>query len=244
MRWPIRRAERRALLEQIGDVRTHEDNTAAVMHADVVVLAVKPHLIEPVCRQLADVIGQRNALVVSVAAGITIASIRACLGNHGRIVRIMPNTPALVRRGVAGLYAPDQISQADRDTVSGIIESVGRALWVDREEALHDVTAISGSGPAYFFRFLECLEKEAMALGFDADAAAMLVRDTAAGAVTMALAADVPLAELRRRVTSPGGTTEAALAAFEDGDLAALIHRAVTAARERSVELARPSDES
>lgn len=236
--------QRRALAAQLGNIATHEDNAAAVAGADVVVLAVKPHLVEPVCRLLAGAVRQDAPLVVSIAAGVTIGSIRDYLGGHRRIVRVMPNTPALVRRGVAGLFASADIGQGDRDTVTGIIESVGRALWVASEDALHDVTAISGSGPAYFFRFLECLEAEAVALGFDTDSAAMLVRETAAGAARMALAADVPLAELRRRVTSPGGTTAAALAVLEDGDLAALIHRAITAARERSVELARPSDES
>ncbi len=225
----------------LGDVNTHMVNATAVAAAQVVVLAVKPHLIAPVCRDLAQHIEAHKPLVVSVAAGITIDAISADLDGHQRIVRVMPNTPSLVRQGVSGLYAGPSVSPADRALVGELMASVGRVVWVDTENALHDITAISGSGPAYFFLFMECLEREARRLGFSNEAAAQLVRDTAAGAAAMAQGSDVDLDELRRRVTSPGGTTAAAIDAFEKGNLAALITSAVDAARARSVELAQPA---
>ncbi len=225
----------------LGKVNTHTDNAAAIAAADIVVLAVKPHLIGPVCRALAATISAHQPLVVSVAAGITINAIGADLDGHERIVRVMPNTPALVGQGVSGLYADTAVNAADRALVGDLMASVGRVAWVDTEDALHDITAISGSGPAYFFLFMEYLEREARRLGFSDEQAAHLVRDTAAGAAAMALDSDVELDELRRRVTSPGGTTAAAIGAFEHGDLAALITSAVDAARTRSVELAQPA---
>ncbi|MFK8014154.1 MAG: pyrroline-5-carboxylate reductase [Gammaproteobacteria bacterium] len=235
-------AKRRELAAQLG-LQTSADNRNAVAGADVVVLAVKPHLIAPVCRELADVIADNGALVMSVAAGVSVSVIGSSLGGHSRIVRIMPNTPALVRRGASGLYASEHVVDADRQMVMQIMESVGCAIWVEQEEQLHDVTAISGSGPAYFFLFMDFLEQEAQALGFDADSAALLVRETAAGAAQMALEADVPLAELRRRVTSPGGTTEVAIGSFLAQNLDGVVTQAVNAGRRRSVELAQTNDE-
>lgn len=225
----------------LGDINAYTDNATAITSAQVVVLAVKPHLVGPVCRDLAQAIGAHKPLIVSVAAGITIDAISADLNGHQRIVRVMPNTPSLVGQGVSGLYANAEVTQIDRALVAELMASVGRVVWVDTENALHDITAISGSGPAYFFLFMECLEREARRLGFSNTTAAQLVRDTAAGAAAMALDSDVELDELRRRVTSPGGTTAAAIGAFEQGNLAALITSAVDAARTRSVELAQPA---
>lgn len=231
---------RRQVAGQLGDIGLYAHNIDAARGADVVLLAVKPHLIEPVCAALAGQVQQDRSLVMSVAAGVTTATMSAALGGYTRIVRIMPNTPALVRRGASGLYAGAAVSDADRRSADALAAAFGSAVWVAEEDGLHDVTAISGSGPAYFFLFMECLEREALTLGLSADEAALLVRETAAGAATMALGSDVSLEELRRRVTSPGGTTQAAIAAFQDGGFERVIADAVAACRRRSVELASP----
>ena len=232
--------ERRDIAGQLGAVQVFDNNADAARDADVLVLAVKPHLIEPVCRDLADAVTTAAPLVLSVAAGVTMAAIGDALGGYARLVRIMPNTPALVGRGASGLYADPGLSDEDRAQTEALVSAFGQSVWVGREDGLHDVTAISGSGPAYFFLFMEHLEREALALGMNEADAALLVRETAAGAAEMALRAEVSLAELRRRVTSPGGTTQAAVAAFDDAGFNVVVHRAVAAARQRSVELAAP----
>ncbi|MFK7887379.1 MAG: pyrroline-5-carboxylate reductase [Gammaproteobacteria bacterium] len=233
--------ERRTLASQLGELNVVADNIAAAASADAVILAVKPHLIEPVCTALSATIGASGALVMSVAAGITIDAIGAALGGHARIARIMPNTPALVGRGASGVYASDAVSKEDRDTVDHLLSACGMVVWVQSEDRLHDITAISGSGPAYFFLFMEYLKDQALALGLSDEDAAKLVRQTAAGAAAMTQETDVSLAELRRRVTSPGGTTEAAIGQFMHDNLNGLVERAVAAARKRSVELAEPN---
>ncbi|MEO1575136.1 MAG: pyrroline-5-carboxylate reductase [Pseudomonadota bacterium] len=235
---------RRQIAGQLGDLGLYTDNLAAVRGADIVLLAVKPHLIEPVCDALKDVVQTDRPLVMSVAAGVTTATMSDALGGYERIVRIMPNTPALVRRGTSGLYAGRGVSDDDRRRSEALVGAFGRAIWVDTEDGLHDVTAISGSGPAYFFLFMEYLENEARALGLSDDEAALLVRETAAGAAAMALDTDVSLEELRRRVTSPGGTTQAAIAAYQAAGFEQAVHNAVSAARRRSVELAAPTNDT
>lgn len=231
--------ERRHIASQIGAIRVMADNDEAAK-ADIVVLAVKPHLIEPVCRDIGDTVRAANSLVMSVAAGVTTARISAALGGHERLVRIMPNTPALVRRGASGLFADSPVSSDDRARTESLVSAFGQFVWVDNEDGLHAITATSGSGPAYFFQFMEHLEREAMALGLSAAEAALLVRETAAGAAAMAQASDVPLSELRRRVTSPGGTTEAAIAAMAAAGFDTVCADGVAAARRRSIELAQP----
>lgn len=232
-------AAQRDAMRALGAVQTFEDNADAVRGADVVVLAVKPQYVAPVCREIAQAVREADALIVSVAAGVPAAAMSTWLAGHARIVRVMPNTPALVGRGAAGAYATAAVDAADRARVAAMLDAVGLHEWVEDEDALHAVTAISGSGPAYFFLFMECLEREALALGLSADAAARLTRQTAAGAAAMAADPGVSLAELRHNVTSPGGTTQAAIEAFRIAGLEAAIARAVDAARRRSIELAR-----
>lgn len=232
--------ERRTVAAQLGEINVFADNDAAVASADVVILAVKPHLIEPVCAALRPSLTKTGAMVMSVAAGITIETIANALGGHGRIARVMPNTPALVGRGASGVYAASGVTAEDRAVVEHILRACGMVVWVDSEDRLHDITAISGSGPAYFFLFMEFLNEQARALGLSAEDAGKLVRQTAAGAAAMTQETDVALAELRRRVTSPGGTTEAAIGQFMEDRLGELVQRAVAAARKRSVELAAP----
>ena len=226
-------------LNAIAPVRRTSDNVEAIANADVVVLAVKPQVMKQVLQPLADILQQRRPLIISIAAGIEIASIEHWLGGQLPIVRCMPNTPALVQLGATGLFANAAVSAAQREQADAILRSVGIALWVDSEAQLDAVTAVSGSGPAYFFMVMEAMQAAGEQLGLATDTAKLLTLQTALGAARMALDSDVDTAELRRRVTSPNGTTERAIASFEADDLRGIFARALTACRDRSEQLAR-----
>ena len=193
---------------------------------DTVVLAVKPQQLRAVCQALAPALN--GALVVSIAAGV---------GGHHRVVRVMPNTPAMVGRGVAGLYAPADVAAADRETAEALLAATGKTVWVAEESGIDAITAISGSGPAYVFYLIEALEEAAVHLGFDAATAKMLALETFAGALALAESSPESVATLRARVTSPGGTTERAIASFDAAQLKAVIGVGVNACQARSVEL-------
>lgn len=222
-----------ALGARLG-VHTTDNNLAACEDADIIVLAVKPQVMEAVCCELAAVIDQQ--LVISIAAGVTTAKLEQWLGTD-KVVRVMPNTPALVQTGAAGLYASAGVSTPQRQQATTILQSAGLALWFENEAALDAVTAVSGSGPAYFFLLMESMIAAARQLGLDADSAKQLVLQTALGAARLACDSVDDPATLRRKVTSPGGTTAAAIGVFEQGDFAALVQQALTAARDRSLEL-------
>jgi pyrroline-5-carboxylate reductase len=217
-------------------IATFEDNAAAVAQAEVVVLAVKPQAMKAVCEALRHAL-RDDQLIVSIAAGITCASLVAWLGDRP-VVRCMPNTPALVRRGASGLYANSLVSAEQKAAAEQLLNAVGLALWLDTEEQLDAVTAVSGSGPAYFFLLIEAMTQAGEALGLPRETAARLTLQTALGAAEMAVGSDVDAAELRRRVTSPAGTTEAAIKAFQAGGFEALVKTALDAAAHRSAELA------
>lgn len=201
----------------------------------VAVLAVKPQVLREVSRAHAGTLA--DALVVSVAAGIRLAELSRWLGGHRRIVRAMPNTPALVGAGVTGLAASPGLSDTDRTTTQGLFDAVGSVLWVDGDSGIDLVTAISGSGPAYVMLVAEALTAAGVAQGLEAAHAQRLALDTMAGAVALMRASDEAPAVLRARVTSPGGTTERGIAALLDGGLGALFAAAVEAARARAAEL-------
>lgn len=205
---------------------------------EVVVLAVKPQVLQPVARELADAIRKQDLLVVSIAAGIRCEDMVRWLDGHRSIVRCMPNTPALVQTGATGLYALPEVSSEQRTTAESVLRAVGLTLWVDDETLIDAITALSGSGPAYFFHFMEALQAAGEDLGLEADKARLLTLQTALGAARMALESRDDLAELRRRVTSPGGTTERALQSMDNEDFVAIIGRAATAAAKRASELA------
>lgn len=203
--------------------------------ADVIVLAVKP-------QQMRDAVSAirpwvRAQLLVSVAAGIRAADLSRWLGGYPRIVRAMPNTPALIGLGVTGLAATDLVPATDRRIAETILGTVGQVVWVERESDLDAVTAVSGSGPAYVFFFMEAVERAARELGLDAAQARTLTLATFAGAAQLAARSNDPPSILRERVTSKGGTTAAALAVMNDAGIAAQVARAMHAARERSKEL-------
>ena len=229
--------ERRAQLARRFPVTLHEDNAAAVAGADVVVLAVKPQVLCPVACDLAPALERRRPLVLSVAAGVRTEALRRWLGEVP-LVRAMPNTPALVGSGATGLFAPPEVSESLRERAESVMRAVGLVVWVDREELMDAVTALSGSGPAYFLLVMEALEQAGIQLGLEARTARLLALETAYGTAKLALESGEDFAELRHRVTSPGGTTERALAELQQGGLVALFQRALEAARERSQELA------
>lgn len=219
-------------------IRTFSDNAEALTGADVVVLAVKPQIMRTVCEALASRL-QPDQLIVSIAAGISCASLQQWLGPQPRaIVRCMPNTPSLLRQGATGLYANEQVSGEQKAVSERLLSAVGLALWLDDEKLMDAVTAVSGSGPAYFFLLIEAMINAGTQLGLSRETAAQLTLQTAMGAARMAFESPVDAAELRRRVTSPNGTTEAAIKAFQAGGFEALVQQALDAAAQRSTELA------
>lgn len=220
-------------------INTSLDNTAIVDAVDVVVLAVKPQAIKNVAQDLASTINAKNSLVVSIAAGISQASLSAWLGEKTAIVRCMPNTPALVLTGATGLHANKNVTETQSDLAENILRSVGIALWVQNENELDAVTAVSGSGPAYYFLLMEAMEKAALELGLTPETAQLLVQQTALGAAKIALESEESPEKLRQRVTSPNGTTQKAIETFQAGGFVELVAKALHAARDRSVELSK-----
>ena len=228
--------ETRARVSAEHGIETFADNAQAIDGANVVVLAVKPQAMKTVCEALRPSL-KPDQLVVSIAAGITCASMNNWLGAQP-IVRCMPNTPALVRQGASGLFATAEVSAEQRQQAQELLSAVGIALWLNEEQQLDAVTAVSGSGPAYFFLLIEAMTAAGVKLGLPADIAAQLTLQTALGAAHMAVSSDVDAAELRRRVTSPAGTTEAAIKSFQANGFEALVEKALGAAAHRSAEMA------
>lgn len=218
-------------------VHTTPDNRSVAERAQILVLAVKPQVMKLVVTELADVIQERKPVLVSIAAGITEEALDRWAGGGAAIVRCMPNTPALVKTGATALHANARTSAEQRNRAEAILRSVGLTVWVERESLLDAVTALSGSGPAYFFMLMEAMEDAAVELGLGRATARLLCQQTALGAGRIAIESEEPPVELRRRVTSPGGTTERAIAAFENGHLRALVGEAIRAAAQRSAEL-------
>ena len=223
-------------LEENLNVNTSE--TALLIESvDVLVLAVKPQILQQVCQQIAELLPHKSLLVVSIAAGVSQQSLSQWLGDSIAIVRCMPNTPALVQTGATGLHANAQVSEDQKNLAESILRSVGIALWVQNESELDAVTAVSGSGPAYFLLLMEAMEYAALELGLTETTARLLIQQTALGAAKIALESDETSGELRQRVTSPNGTTEKAIHTFEQGGFSELVSKALHAARDRSVEL-------
>jgi len=228
-------AQRDALQRDLG-VTALADNAAAVRDADLVVLAVKPQYAVELLAGLCPVLSQGHALLLSIAAGLRIADLARCCPSLP-IVRAMPNRAALVGQGAAALYAPATVGDAQRALAEQVCAAAGSLVWVRKESDLDIVTAVSGSGPAYFFQLAEHLAAAAVAEGLDAVTAERLARQTLRGAGALA-GGDTSLAAEREAVTSKGGTTAAALAAFQAGGFGPLVAAAVAAARRRSAELA------
>jgi pyrroline-5-carboxylate reductase len=226
-------------LQAIAPVTVSDNNADAVKDADVIILAVKPQVMAEATDSIASAVRATGAVAISIAAGVTINTMQTRLGAEAAIVRCMPNTPALIGCGASALYANPQVSARQKDFAQDILSAVGITAWVDTEAELDAITALSGSGPAYFFLFIEAMIAAGQKLGLSAETASLMAMQTALGSSRMALESDVDLVELRRRVTSPGGTTERAVASFEHGDIRQLVEDAMQAAADRAVEMAR-----
>ncbi|MEM8593318.1 MAG: pyrroline-5-carboxylate reductase [Pseudomonadota bacterium] len=220
------------------NINTSFDNSTVITHADIVVLAVKPQIMNTVCTAINEAIQTHQPLVISIAAGITLNALQSWLSNDIAIVRCMPNTPALCQLGATGLFANTNVSSEQQQQTEHIMSSFGIAKWVETESLLDAVTAVSGSGPAYFFRIIELMQQIGVEQGLSPELSRALTLQTALGAARMAMDSDVDVAELRRRVTSPNGTTEAALTQLDAHGIETMFRDALNAANDRSQSLA------
>ncbi|MFB2538529.1 MULTISPECIES: pyrroline-5-carboxylate reductase [unclassified Acinetobacter] len=218
------------------NIATTSQATDFIDQADVIVLAIKPQVLAQVLSPLHGKLKQQ--LIISVVAGAKISSIAQLLGDHQRIVRVMPNTPALLQMGASGAFAADAVSESEKQLTLQILQATGLAIWVQNEQQIDAVTALSGSGPAYFFYMIEAMIKAGTDLGLDIETAKALALQTATGASMMAQQSEFDVAELRRRVTSPNGTTQAAIESFDQQHIAQHIAQGMQAAYQRSGELA------
>jgi len=231
-------SQREVLTESFPGIFISADNDVVVARAKSVVLAVKPQVIAAVCRAIANAVQTFRPLIISIAAGPRIEDIDLWLGGGNAIARVMPNQPALLRKGISGLFANEQMSALQLATARNIMSAVGPVVTVPREQDIDAVTAVSGSGPAYFYLLIDMIANTARDLGLEADAARQLAVETALGATTLAQASDDDMAELIARVRSPGGTTAAALDSLEANGIRDIVSTALTAARDRATELA------
>ena len=228
-----------ALQTQCG-IQITQDNAEAVTFAEVVVLAVKPQMMADVCADFAARTALTNKLFVSIAAGLPVSRLQAMLGGEYPLVRVMPNTPSLISKGMSGFYADDTVAANDKTYVADFMRSVGEILWVTNENDINGVIAAAGSSPAYFFLFLQSMQEEAMRMGFSADDARLMVQQSMLGAAEMVCQnPDLELSELRAQVTSKGGTTAAAIETFLQNGLPQLVADSMQAAVARAEEMAK-----
>ena len=232
-------SQRDQLAQQYA-INAFADCGPAMVNADIVVLAVKPQVMKAVALSIASAIpaDAKQPLFVSIAAGINLFSLQTWLGQDQAIVRCMPNTPSLIQLGASGLFANEHTSIVQKNLAETVLKAAGIVQWVQSEAEIDAVTAVSGSGPAYYFLLMEAMIDAGVELGLSRDTASQLTIQTAIGAAQMAKESDVDVAELRRRVTSPGGTTEQAINTFESAHLRDIVKAALNSARRRSVELA------
>jgi pyrroline-5-carboxylate reductase len=233
-------SQREQLTKQYG-IKTFADYGPALASADIVLLAVKPQVMKVVALNIASAIpaDAKQPLFVSIAAGINLFSLQSWLGEQQAIVRCMPNTPSLIQLGASGLFANEHTSISQKRLAETVLKAAGIVQWVQSEAEIDAVTAVSGSGPAYYFLLMEAMIDAGVELGLSRDTARELTLQTAIGAAQMAKESDVDVAELRRRVTSPGGTTEQAINTFESAHLRDIVQAALSAAHHRSGELAK-----
>ncbi|MDY7025707.1 MAG: pyrroline-5-carboxylate reductase [Pseudomonadota bacterium] len=229
--------QRLSYFEEQLHIKTSTDNLQICEQADVIVLAVKPQTLPAVLSEIAPTLKGKQPLVISIAAGTTSSAIAEILGESAAIVRAMPNTPAMVQTGATGLYANAHVNDAQKQIADALLSAVGLVTWVQDEALINAITAVSGSGPAYFFYLMEAMINAGLALGLDATTARDLTLQTALGAAQLAITSDESPSTLREKVTSPGGTTAAALQALNDQGVSEAVIKALTAARDRSQEL-------
>jgi pyrroline-5-carboxylate reductase len=228
-------------LQKVADefsVKITTDNLAAAAEADVIILSVKPQMLKQVATELSSALAHKP-LIISLAAGITTESLERWLNGNLSIVRSMPNTPSQVLLGATGLFANRFVSDEQKNIANEILSAVGIVSWVEQENLINSVTAVSGSGPAYYFLFMEAMIDAAVAQGLSRETAKALTLQTALGAATLASKSDLDVAELRRRVTSPKGTTEQAILSLESDQLRAIVAKAMKACANRAEELSK-----
>jgi len=238
-------ADKMAQMADNFGVNTCQSNHELVQSVDIVILAVKPQQLAQVCTGISSDVQQVAPLIVSIAAGVLSKDIEIWLNSNApannalALVRCMPNTPSLVQSGATALYANSHVSDEQKTLAESILRAAGLTLWLDHEKDMDAVTALSGSGPAYFFLVIDAMEKAGVQLGLDEKTAHLLAIQTAFGASKMALESDDSPETLRKKVTSPGGTTETAIGILQAGELEALFAKALEGARDRSIELAK-----
>lgn len=231
--------EKRVMLANEFGVQQTDDNIKAAAFADIVVLSVKPHFICDVCQQVSSALDISNKLFVSIAAGTTVTQIQQALNHQVALVRVMPNTPSQLGLGMSGLFASPEVNAEQKAASDKLMSAVGKVIWLESEDKINDIIAVAGSAPAYFFLFMEAMEKQAQTLGFNAQESRMLVQQTALGAAQMVEHNNVAISTLRENVTSKGGTTFAALEQFRKDGLDKTVSNAMNAAIARAEEMAK-----
>lgn len=226
------------LLKNQFNIHISTKNQEAAQSADIIILAVKPQILSQVIADIAPIVQKHNPLILSIAAGVRISSIQQWLGKTVPIVRVMPNTPALIGCGASVLCASPFVTNEQRNIAESILRAVGITVWISDENQMDIVTALSGSGPAYFFLIIEALQKAAQQLGLSEETARLLTLQTAYGATRMAIESEHDVVKLRQHVTSPGGTTEQAIRVFEEENIREICLKVLSAAQHRSKELA------
>jgi len=237
------KADLREKLSKNFGVNTLEENASAVMGANVIVLAVKPQILQEVVTPLGALVAEARPLLISVAAGVTCSSIERWVGGDPALIRVMPNTPALIGAGISALYANNNVSDGQGTLAEKIMAAVGKTVWIEEETLMDAVTAVSGSGPAYFFYVMQAIHNAAVREGLDAQTARLLSLETALGAARLAVESTEEPGSLQQQVTSPGGTTEAAIKVLDDAGVRDTLQQAVSAARARGGELAKLLDQ-
>jgi pyrroline-5-carboxylate reductase len=220
-------------------IKSSQDNNASATWADVIVLAVKPQIMAQVCQALSDAgIDFSNKLVLSIAAGISVKRLQSILGEHTPVIRIMPNTPSLLQKGMAGLFASKEVNTENKNYAGQLMQAVGEMIWVEKESMIDAVIATSGSAPAYFFLFMEAMQAKAQQMGFSEEQARQLVLQTALGSAEMVKSnPDISIGKLRENVTSKDGSTAAALNTFNESGLTETVAKAMQAAADRGAEM-------
>ncbi len=232
-------SEKRVQLASEFGVQQTSSNSEAANFADIIVLCVKPHFICDVCQQLTSAIDIANKLFISVAAGTTVAQIQQALNCNAALVRVMPNTPSQLGLGMSGMFASKEVNTEQKAASDKLMSAVGKVIWLSSEEKINEITAIAGSGPAYFFLFMEAMEKQAQTLGFSAEESRLIVQQTALGAAQMVEHNSAPIRTLRENVTSKGGTTFAALEQFRKDGIEQMVSNAINAAITRAEEMSK-----
>jgi pyrroline-5-carboxylate reductase len=228
---------RRELLQKKYRINCRESNIELAERSDLLLFAVKPQLLQQIALPLHQAVQAKQSTIISIAAGVRSTDLEKWLGGELAIVRVMPNTPALVRAGASGMYANHRVSDQQRNLAESVMRSVGLTVWLENESQMDIVTALSGSGPAYIFRIIEAMEDAATRSGLSRETSRLLAIETVLGAAKLAVESDDSPAELRQKVTSPGGTTEQGLKRLEQGDIGQVFQNVIDAAIERSQEM-------